>query len=914
MAPIWEKRVAGQFPENVKVNSMSQTHVPGVQGTMNLGTAMRRVARWLRTRPAVIRVLLRCQSYLLSQPSSASPCASPAELSGAPNRGAAREASEAGRFWAAQWGLDSTVGAGVLEQALEAVFAWVTTVITVRFLQLLEVEEIPEEPSVHAESLAAAASRDVLECWPQAKKLWDFYHWLGLTDALTLQADPDQLVPHLTAIVDEVQRILGPKRAWDVTPEDLFRPIREALFPKWIRLAKGEFYTPFVLADYILEKLGYCDAKNARLLDPSCGSGVFLVAAAWRRAEHFRRQLAEGIAVRREDSSTPTVDEHVSAQALLRDTLLQTILGDGALGLEIQPAAVLAARASLVLIATALCRRWMPHIPISLSDLTRFRPPVLRGNFLSLCLSLATNACHTSETCVATDLTDVLKGQRFDIIVGNPPWVIWDRLDEDARGEMTAVFRELGLFDLSPQMARHGGGKRDCGAAFIAAACRLLAEHGRLGMVVPVSLFHTQASGRSFRLLFSNGQTHLKIREVVDLRAVSVFPGTIQRTAILFAEKGVPPRFPVPFVVCRGRKGHRGRFRDAAWLRTEAEQSVLFAQPADRRDAGAPWILMRRSLWEIWEQICGQSDYRAYLGANTGGANGIFWLEILGWENNRLVVQNHPELGRTPVPRVTATIEPDLVFPLVRWKDLSGVASPTLGILLVQNPVTRSAWPEDSLREHFPATLGYLAHFRDVLDRRAARKKLQSRGPWYAQYNVGPYTMASWKVVWRRMEAKLKAVVLGEESLAGLPLKPVIPQETCCFVPVDSGVEGHYLAGVLNSPLVGAIIQAFGMSGSRSFGSPSLLHYLRIPRFRPTDPVHGRLADLHRQAACREVTSDPHFLADWTELAAAVFGVDPHRVKREILQDGALLEETIHAARAFPSGQTSRPIRNSEGH
>ncbi|MBC7335555.1 MAG: hypothetical protein H5U01_04690, partial [Clostridia bacterium] len=167
----------------------------------------------------MVQELLRCQSSLLSQPSSASPCASLAELPVAPNRGAAREAPEAGRFWAAQWGLDST---GVLEQALEAVFAWVTTLITVRFLQLLDVEGIPEEPSVHAQSLAAAFSPDVTECWPQAKTLWDFYHWLGLTDALSLQADFTQLIAHLTALVQEVDSILGPKRAWDVTPEDLF--------------------------------------------------------------------------------------------------------------------------------------------------------------------------------------------------------------------------------------------------------------------------------------------------------------------------------------------------------------------------------------------------------------------------------------------------------------------------------------------------------------------------------------------------------------------------------------------------------------------------------------------------------------------------------------------------------------------
>ncbi|MEJ5340859.1 MAG: hypothetical protein WHT09_04750 [Thermogutta sp.] len=867
---------------------MARRHASGAGATVNLGAAVGKVARWLKARPPVVQQLLTCLTCSLSRPAPTSPSGSATKLRVASKSGDASQSPKAGRLWAAQWGLDPHLTDSVVEQALEAVFACVTTLITVRFLQLLDVEGIPEEPSVHAQLLVAFAVQDVPERYPQAKELWGFYQWLGLTDALSVNvnADPSQLTAHLTAFVQEVDRILEPKPAWNVTPQDIFRPIREALFPKWIRLAKGEFYTPFVLADYILEKLGYPAQMNSRLLDPSCGSGVFLVAAAWRRAEHFRRQLAEGIAIHREYSSNPAVHGNASAQAVLRDKLLDTILGGGILGLEIQPAAVLAARASLAVIATAFCRRWMPHVPISLSDLTRHGPPVLRKDFLSLWSSLGSGACETSESSFPTISTEVLHGKPFDIIVGNPPWVIWDRLDENARRDMSAVFRELGLFDLSPQMARHGGGKRDCGAAFISAACRVLEQHGRLGMVLPVSLFHSQASGRSFRLLFSKSQGCLRIREVVDLRAVSVFPGTIQRTGILFAEKGIEPRFPVPFIVCRGRKGHRGQLRDGMWPSIQAERTVLLAQPADRTDAGAPWIIMRPSLWEIWEQICGRSEYQAYLGANTGGANGIFWLDVLGWEGNRLVVQNRPEFGRTPVPRVTATVEPDLVFPLVRWKDLAPVAAPVLGVLLVQNPATRSPWPEDYLREFFPATFGYLAQFQDVLDRRAARKKLQSRGPWYAQYNVGPYTMASWKVVWRRMDATLKAVVLGEESLAGLPAKPVIPQETCCFVPVESSEEGHYLAGVLNSPLVEAIIQAFGLSGSRSFGSPSLLHYLRIPRFRPTDPVHMQLAEFYGQAACREDTADSDFLAEWTELAAAVFGTDSERAKREILQHG----------------------------
>ena len=114
---------------------------------MNLGSAVRTVARWLKTRPATVRELLTCLSWSLSRPSPTSPSASPAELSVAPNRAAAGDLPEAGRLWASQWGLHPGMGSAVLEQALEAVFAYVATVITMRFLQLLEVQGIPEEPS-----------------------------------------------------------------------------------------------------------------------------------------------------------------------------------------------------------------------------------------------------------------------------------------------------------------------------------------------------------------------------------------------------------------------------------------------------------------------------------------------------------------------------------------------------------------------------------------------------------------------------------------------------------------------------------------------------------------------------------------------------------------------------------------------
>ncbi len=56
------------------------------------------------------------------------------------------------------------------------------------------------------------------------------------------------------------------------------------------RKALGEFYTPQPVVDYIMDDVGYdTGVSNDRLIDPSCGSGTFLVEAVKRYLEDVRR-------------------------------------------------------------------------------------------------------------------------------------------------------------------------------------------------------------------------------------------------------------------------------------------------------------------------------------------------------------------------------------------------------------------------------------------------------------------------------------------------------------------------------------------------------------------------------------------------------------------------------------------------
>ena len=66
----------------------------------------------------------------------------------------------------------------------------------------------------------------------------------------------------------------------------------------------------------------------------------------------------------------------------------------------------------------------------------------------------------------------------------------------------------------------------------------------------------------------------------------------------------------------------------------------------------------------------GPSDYTAHLGANSGGANAIYWFELLGKQGDAVLVRNLAARAKRSVPVGEHLLEPDLLYPLLRWGDV----------------------------------------------------------------------------------------------------------------------------------------------------------------------------------------------------------------------------------------------------
>ena len=410
--------------------------------------------------------------------------------------------------------------------------------------------------------------------------------------------------------------------------------------------------------------------------------------------------------------------------------------------------------------------------------------------------------------------------RRFDFIAGNPPWVNWRYLNPEYRDRIAHLWIEYGLLPRAGLTARLGAGMDDLSILFTCfCADRLLAPSGRMGLLLSRTLFQSVGGGRCFRRFELPGARYLRIAAVHQVEGNAPFPGAMTQSVIVIAETSKSPGvYPVPWF----RDGER-------W---------------DARPVGAdplsPWAVTRdRTL----ENLSGCSPYAARVGVHTGGATGVYWVDIVTAGPVSVTIRNRGNAGRTEWPTVTAEIEPDLVRTLVRGRDVSRwTVRPSAAILLPHSRDGRPV-PEETMRESFPRTYAYFEHFRDrMLERPHYRAHFaKSRWPWWSMYNVGAYTFAPHRVVWREQCTRFECAVLEDES--------AVADAKLVVVPCNSAEEAHYVAAMLNSTPAGEFVRSYSL---RVQMSTHVLRHLRVPRFDASDARHLQLAQLSRDSHAGE--------------------------------------------------------------
>jgi hypothetical protein len=146
-------------------------------------------------------------------------------------------------------------------------------------------------------------------------------------------------------------------------------------------------------------------------------------------------------------------------------------------------------------------------------------------------------------------------------------------------------------------------------------------------------------------------------------------------------------------------------------------------------------------------------------------------------------------------------LETTYLYPMLKSSDVvrEGTPKPSKWML-----VTQRAVGEDTTRiKHTaPKTWAYLTSHSEFFDRR--RSSVYKGRPRFSVFGVGEYSFAPWKVAISGLYKKLHFAVVGPHAE-----KPVVLDDTCYFIPCQSGEEAHYLAGLLNSEVAREFFKSF---------------------------------------------------------------------------------------------------------
>lgn len=406
----------------------------------------------------------------------------------------------------------------------------------------------------------------------------------------------------------------------------------ELLMPAEDKKTNGAFFTPQYIVDFIINNLA--PKENDKVIDPSCGSGAFLLGIIRYYMNRYNKSI------------TNIIKENLYGADILEYNTR---------------------RSKLLIILFA----------------------IMNGEILS-------------EIDMQIFTADSLRCEwpcKFDMVVGNPPYVKFQDLDDITRTFLLESYQttKMGTYNLY--------------FAFFELGLNLLNEDGKLGYITPNNYF-TSLSGEPLRQFF---QENKSIYQIVDFDATKVFDVQTY-TAITFLNKKKNEQIQYD----RIEKGET----------PNAFLSNISLTPNNYTDLSA----------KKWRLLCGEERINIQIIENCGQPLGdlmnicvgiatlkddIYFIDIIGEDAKYYHAKKKSGYFK---------IEKEITKPLVKISDMktmSDIENNKRRIIFPYKTVKGKVVPieENSLKIQYPYCYEYLLSVKDILEGRGKGKHKYS--PFY---------------------------------------------------------------------------------------------------------------------------------------------------------------------------------------
>jgi len=693
--------------------------------------------------------------------------------------------------------------------------------------------------------------------------------------------------------------------------EDFFKEIYENIVERGQRHRIGEYYTPEWLTELILrEVLNIWWSKSSeppKILDPACGSGTFLVNAI-----HIMKDVLKRRGWRPEDvlnymlTSIVGVDINPLAVTIARANCLFA-LGEllshrkGSITIPIYVAdsiklpevkRTLYGGGGGIHVYECEVNGYRLQIPVNVAkDRTRFgkvlaafreaidayrngrkKDEVLKlfertlqgvvtqaefailRNTLNSILMLIDNKKDSIWVYMLSNIyiPVALSESKFDIIVGNPPWVIMRYIEnKEYQDFVKKHFLSYGLLQ-SHQINLFT--EVEIATLFFCRVSDLYLKNGGIvGFVMPKSILTGSLQHVEFRKFKNPPMT---LHNVFDLENVS--PLFNVPACVLIASKGGKTEYSVPARRFLGKLPEKNLKLPGALQYLKAEDYLY--QPPQTPQGRSPYYdfvkegspLVPRTVFFI------EFVVHPTLGVD---------VEKPYCKTSKEAIKDAKEPWKDIV--IEGNVESEFIYATVLSENLLPFRCEFKLVVLPIRPTTsryRILDVADLRKEGYNYTAEWIEKAQKIWSEKASKRSLEEYPRLVLRLNhMGALSSQDpskkYVVLYNRSGKDLASCVIYKYDMPPFKLnnivitpKGFVADFTTMFYETDDEMEAHYLCAILNSDVVNEAIKPYQTKGL--FGERDIVRrpfMLPIPKFDPSNPVHRRLAELSK--ACHEKAS-----------------------------------------------------------
>lgn len=689
--------------------------------------------------------------------------------------------------------------------------------------------------------------------------------------------------------------------------QDLFKDLFMNIIPEKVRHSLGEYYTPSWLADNLVSDAieGLDNQSNWKALDPCSGSGTFVTVL-------IRKVLAETAELSKEERLNAVLNRVVAIDlnplAVLTTRInyfvniihlitpgdnfeIPVFLGDSSyvpettlidsikcLKYSIQTAKgpidivlpknacqnILEFSRVMTSLEQDILNQDTESVANRIMDLIPFneQTEIIKSNVLSLAekfVFLEQNNWNGIWARIVTNFLSTAALGKFDLVVGNPPWIDWKSLPAGYRERVKQLCIDRHLF--SGDSITGGINLNICALITFVTSSNWLSNDGVLAFLMPDTILFQQTY-EGFRNLHISNERRLFFNKIYNWnKSGNPFAPVTQNfyTYFLsFRESDYSTGIPFVSFIKNNRinllsLSHCSKF-DQIKSNFDTRFDIVGQSHIDSTKFS---ICSSSEELSQFRNIVGNMSYKGREGIEFYPQELfiLFYDDEIATPHDKVAVRNFQnKKSKYKIPTETFILEKKYLHPLVKGTDIERfhLASSNMVVPFPYHDGHREPISIIELTRESPLLASFFNRFKSVISSQTDynAKIIGSRHntEFYALARVGEYSYAPHYVAYRDNTKWCACVVSELETPWGEKKRPQFQNHAVSIAQTSDGRnitldEAHYICAILNAPIICKYI--LNSSDSRTF---KIDVDVNIPLYDPNNNIHVRLAQLSKLA------------------------------------------------------------------